>query len=362
KKDNEEKTDELEKLKEEVDKLKNENTELTSSLKESHSKEASLSNSIKMEKINKTKNKTKIEELEIENKRVFDSNKQLKTNNKMLKDDNNNLKEEKQELLKELNEARRLIEELKNSNQVIEVPVVVEKVIEKIEPTPVVEEVVETPSDEEITPVIDEVVETPVVEEAKEETVEIDPQKVHELYNINLNDDYYKYFRKQRAIEFSEYLKNHKEKSEDRTEELVNTIAEELYKELTKEVPVKKDEKDKTFYYQEFKKERIEEFSKLNKKDEKKKMNVLAIGSGTSILKEAVKAAIEDVVEDQPDYSEKVASAMDHASFAFSGEKEKKRILKSEKRLKKAERVGTSQLSNKERVEEFRKKMAHKKK
>ena len=260
--------------------LEEENKELTSSLNDANAENERLKNVVSSYKHNRSEKNEKINKLEEENKRVFDSNRQLSTNNKMLKDDNKVLKESNKELLKELNEYKRLLEELKNNPQVVET---------KVEETPVIETIVENE--------------------------ELDSVEVHELYeNVFESKDknYYLYFRKQKAKEYSESLKN----------KSINKVVEETNDE--------------------------EEIESLKKEFINKISNCEPL-------------TFEEIQQNE-ELFDKMSDVMDNVALSLSCDAEKKKILKGEKRLKKMQKTINSQMSNKERVEEFRKKMAHKKK
>ena len=104
--------------------LEVENENLAVSLQDMTERNKELESIVNSYESSNAQETSKMEELEKENKRVFDSNRQLTTNNKILKDDNKNLrddnknlKENNQELLKELNEYKRLLEELQNKEK-----------------------------------------------------------------------------------------------------------------------------------------------------------------------------------------------------------------------------------------------------
>ena len=114
------------------------NKDLSTTIETLESDKERLEETIKSVKYDKNKKDSKIEELERENKRVFDSNRQLTSNNKELKDSNNELRNSNQELLKELNEYKKKLKEYENgmvtpvTTQVIEEPVVVNEELDKV--------------------------------------------------------------------------------------------------------------------------------------------------------------------------------------------------------------------------------------
>ncbi len=332
-------------------KLTEKNNELSSSLSDANAETERLKNVIKGFKNDKTVKNDKIEELEKENRRVFDSNRQLTTNNKLLKDDNKNLKEDNQnlknsnqELLNELNEYKRLVEELMNKQKTEEVSK--EVVPEKIEK------------------VLNDI-------EEHKEAVRRNGERLSEI--IKNNDE--------KALGYQENLVDSKEEIHElfesvasldkKKDEEASVVAENPVVDETPIVEEANEELNNEFYYNEFKKERINEFKKYlkkqAKKEEKNKPTVLAVGHGNSFLHEALKT-IEDapVIVEQflpnEEFREKMCDVMESAAFSMSGETEKKKMLKRNKSIQKNERILSSQMSNKERIEEFRKKMAHKKK
>ena len=177
---------ENETLEAEKNDLIEENCFLTSTIERLESDKSRLEESLKSAKYDKSTKSSKIEELESENKRVFDSNRQLTTNNKELKSKN-------QELIKELNEYKRQLKEALEGKTIV-VPV---------------EETTIT------------VVEQPV------EVVEVD---------INSKEYFYKTFKEARMEEFRKFLKSQTEKEEkDRLREEFLKKAHDFKEELTYE-------------------------------------------------------------------------------------------------------------------------------